>query len=108
VTTDTELLARDIHPADVLLPSGRLISNCRVFITSERIVAWVAKPDRTLEVIVQLPLAERGSVERTRNSLSVGARVQAETSEGTVWINRAQGCGCGSPLKALSAPAPWA
>ena len=102
-----EVLARDIHPAEVLMPDGALVSGARVFITSHRIIAWVAGTDRRVEVRLQAPLMEARSVEPSMNDLGVNERLAVELESGTAFVNRGRGCGCGSPLKALAAPVPW-
>ena len=106
---DAELLRRDVYPAEVLLPSGQLLRNVRAYVTTERLAVWAAGADRTLRQVVDLLLEEPGSVEGSRNSLSLSARLSVATEEGVAYINRASGCGCGSPLKALPEDlvAPW-
>jgi hypothetical protein len=103
LAVDDEVLARDVFPAEVLMPDGRVLIG-RAFITSHRLVVWREHPRGVLDG-EDAYLAEPGSVARDRGSL-VG-RLQIELDSGTAVVNRGRGCGCGSPLKALSAPVPW-
>lgn len=100
-----ELLCRDIHPAEVACPDGRVISG-RAFATTHRLIVW-REPERSLvEVALNVELLHEGFVPASRNSLQ-GA-LECPTAEGTYWVNRGRGCGCGqTALKALGPPVPW-
>lgn len=100
---DGEVLCRDVHPAEVSLPDGKVLTGVRVFATSHRLLAYQAD-DREIRCVLDVALEQSGSVEPSGNSL-IGA-LEIRTADGTVWVNRGQGCGCGSPLKNLAAPVP--
>lgn len=101
-----EVLVRDIHPAEVLLPDQTLLRDVRVFITSTRLVAYRAAGDGSIERVALLELAQPCSVPASRATLQ--GSLEARLADGqTVWVNRGRGCGCRSPLKALAAPVPW-
>lgn len=100
-----ELLRRDVHPAELLMPDGSVETGLRVFVTSHRLLAYRATADRRIELAVDLVLEEPFSVEANRSTL-MGA-LQCVTASGQVTVNRGRGCGCGSPLKGLGSPVPW-
>ena len=102
---ETEVLARDIHPAEILLPDGSILRQCRAFVTSHRLLAFAMTPDRRIELVAELTLTEPKSVPASRNTLQ--GRLEIVTPEGTAWVNRGRGCGCGSALSALGTPVPW-
>lgn len=104
---DVELLRRDVHPAELLLPSGILMRDLRVFVTSRRLLAFTATPEGSIEQCLEVALEQPCSVPASRGSLGQG-RLEVRLEDGsTVWVNTGHGCGCGSPLKALGAPVPW-
>lgn len=101
-----ELLRRDVHPADILLPDQTLVRDVRVFVTSRRLIAFKAVGG-AIEKVLDLELAEPCSVPANRGTLANG-RLEATLADGTTaWVNKGAGCGCGSPLKALAEPVPW-
>jgi hypothetical protein len=99
-----ELLCRDIFPAELAL-YDRVVTECRVFVTTTRLLAWQVGTAGKIEVAADLDLAEAGGVEMKRDTTQLPLKV--ETTEGTVFVNKGRGCGCHSPLKALGAPVPW-
>jgi hypothetical protein len=100
-----ELLRRDVHPADVVI-GEHVIGGVRVFITDRRLVAFSAS-EGSIEVALDVALEQPCSVPASRETLGHG-RLEARLADGrTAWVNRGQGCGCHSPLKALAAPVPW-
>ena len=99
-----ELLRRDIFPAELAMPDGSVVTEARAFITTHRLFAWAIKQG-TIIVVADVELAEPESIEGNRGTLS--GSLQVETTEGTVYVNKGRGCGCHSPLKALSAPVGW-
>jgi|ERR1039458_690119 hypothetical protein len=99
-----ELLRRDLFPAELLLADGRVLRECRVFVTTSRLLAWQVNQSR-VDVACDLDLAVAGSVGLKRDTTSLPLVV--DTEAGTVYVNRGRGCGCHSPLKALGAPVPW-
>ncbi len=103
---DDEVMCRDVHPAEILLPDGRILHDVRVFVTSHRLGAFAVTPGRVIERVVDAELAEPFSVPASRNTLRAGA-LECRLADGTAWVNRGRGCGCHSPLKALSGPVPW-
>lgn len=104
---DVELLRRDVHPAEVLLPDGTLLSSVRVFVTSRRLVAFKAGNEGEISRVLDLALEQPCSVPASRATLGQGALEAKLADGGTAWINRGHGCGCGSPLKALAPPVGW-
>lgn len=94
---------RDVYPAQILLPGGRLVRKARVFATNSTLHVWtmsgrdVVKEEFTL---VQPP-------QRNRATLTIGQRLELEIAEGTAYVNRELGCGCGSPLKREVPPYHW-
>jgi hypothetical protein len=111
--SDIELLRRDIHPAEVLLPDGRLLLEARVFVTDRRVLVYKVQDGRIMQVR-DLTLIEPGCVTASRSSLN-GGRIEVEVlgehggraETGTLIVNQGAGCGCGSPLKAYAPPVPW-
>lgn len=104
-----EVLRRDIHPAEVLLPDGKLLLDARVFVTTERVLVWKVKEGRVQQVL-ERPLRAGVEIPASRQSLNggrleVGCELDGEKE--LLTINQGHGCGCGSPLKALAAPVPW-
>ncbi len=99
-----ELLRRDIHPAEVLMPSGELIREARVFVTTERVLAWKMREGRVQQVLA-LELAG-DPPPASRQSLN-GGQLELQCAEGVLFVNQGAGCGCGSPLKALAPPLAW-
>jgi len=101
-----ERLVRDVHPAEVSLPDGRVLTGVRAFITTSRMLVYRATADRRIERALELELADPCSVPASRNSLRGALEVRLADG-GTAWVNRGRGCGCHSPLKALAAPVSW-
>lgn len=100
----TETLHRDVHPAEIVL-GDRVLTGLRVFVTTQRLLAYQAVAGR-IEPILELEVSEPVSVPADRASLR--GRLEVRLADGrTAWVNRGQGCGCGSVLKALSPPVGW-
>lgn len=108
-------MRRDVHPAEVLLPDGKVLLGLRVFVTSHRLIGFAHDPQMGFQRVVDLELVERFSVPADRGSLPANGRLECrvyleaatargERATGTAWVNRGAGCGCGSPLKALGLP----
>jgi hypothetical protein len=102
-----ERLVRDVHPAEVSMPDGQVLTGVRVFVTSERLIVFSADAQRQIRQVLNTPLAQPCSVPASRNTLGAGALEARLADGGTAWINRGQGCGCSSPLKTLGPPVPW-
>jgi len=106
-------MRRDVHPAEVSLPDGSIVTGARVFVTSHRLLAWKVTQERRgtelgkIEQVVNLRIEDPFSVVASRNTLLSTQTIEVETTEGTAYVNRGRGCGCHSPLKALAAPVPW-
>lgn len=101
-----ELMRRDVHPAEVALPDGSVLTGVRVFVTDRRLIAFRAVEGR-IDKVADLELADPCSVPANRGTLGQG-RLEARLADGgTAWVNRGHGCGCGSPLLALGIPVPW-
>jgi hypothetical protein len=83
--------------------SGVLFLGCRVFVTSARVVAWHENRGR-LAIVLDEP--HTSTVQPDRGTLRTTLDLQV--ADGVVWVNRgSRGCGCGSPLKAISPPVGW-
>lgn len=105
---DGELLRRDVMPAEVACPDGTVIRRARVFATSHRLLVWQEPQRGHVEVALDVELSEPYSVPASRGSLPGNARLECVTGQGTFWVNRGGGCGCGqTALRALGAPVPW-
>lgn len=104
--SQAEIMSRDVYPAEVLLPDGTLLRGVRVFATTTRLLAYGLSSDRKIVKVLDAELLEPNSIPRSRETLKAG-RLEAKLAAGTAWVNKATGCGCGSPLKALGAPVPW-
>jgi hypothetical protein len=104
---EAERLIRDVHPAELLMPDGSMLRDVRVFVTTRRLVAYRATGHGAIDVAVELELQVPGTVPADRGTLGQAALECRLATGETVWINRGQGCGCGSPLKALAPPVSW-
>lgn len=83
-----------------------MLRDCRVFVTSHRVIAFAAGAQ--IERVFDAELAVPFSIPASRGSLSPAERLDAQLTDGsTVWINRGGGCGCASPLLALTPPVDW-
>lgn len=102
---DGEVLRREVHPAQILLPDGQVVSQCKVFVTSHRILVY-EREGRSIHLAHDLELSEPFSVPADKGTLTAG-QLECVTPDGTAWVSPDRGCGCGSPLKALSSPVPW-
>ena len=106
--SDPERLVRDVHPADLLLPDGSLLRDVRVFVTTRRLLAYQATADRKIERAASFDVDQPVSVPASRNTLPVNGRLEVRLADGaTAWVNRGHGCGCHSPLRAMSGPVSW-
>jgi hypothetical protein len=106
MTVYGEMLRRDVHPAELLLPDGTILTDVRVFITTHRLLAFKTNAERQIEQCLELTLEQPCTVPADHGTLH--GRLEARLADGgTVWVNRGQGCGCGSPLKAFAAPVTW-
>lgn len=103
---DGEVLRREVHPAEVLMPDGSMVRDCKVFITSHRMLVYERGEGRSIRLTHDLELSDPFSVPANKGTLD-GGQLECATPDGTAWVNKARGCGCGSPLKALSSPVPW-
>ena len=100
-----EVLRRDVHPAEVACPDGRVIRG-RAFATSHRLVVWTEPERGKVDVALDVELEEPFSVPASRGTLQ--GSLECATGWGTFWVNRGRGCGCGQvALKALGAPVGW-
>jgi hypothetical protein len=93
----TEELLDEFHPCEVVLGSGKVYTGCKVFITTERVEVWQATPDRQMYRSYSMP-GHRESLAKIRE----GAPVKVSGEQGELLINKGRGCGCSSPLTALS------
>ena len=98
-----ERLRRDLFPCDVTLEGELYARGARVFITDTEALVYVANADRSIPEPTRIEIIAPPSVFR---GPFVG-RLELETEAGTMHLNRARGCGCHSPLKALAEPVAW-
>ena len=91
---------RDVHPAEVSCPDGRVVTG-RVFVTDDRLIVW-AEPERHRAVrVLDVELTDPQLVPACNGTLQ--GSLECATGEGTYWVNKARGCGCGQlALKALT------
>lgn len=102
---DGEVLRRDVHPAEVACPDGSVYRRCRAIATSHRLLVW-GESDRKRVTLLDVELSEPFSVPAYRGTLQ-GA-LECVTPQGTYWVNRGAGCGCGQlTLKSLGPPVGW-
>ena len=102
-----ETLARDIYPAEVLLPDGSMHTGCRVFVTTDRMSVWAETThSKSPYKVIELQLAERNSIALSQATMMRDDRLEVVTTEGTAFVNKGLGC-CKGALKALWAPAKW-
>lgn len=83
-----------------------MLTGLRVFITTHRLLAYRARPDRSIEPVLDEALSQPCTVPGSRGSLFGQLEVRL-ADESTAWVNPGRGCGCGSPLRALGAPVGW-
>ena len=103
-----EVLLRDVHPAQVVMPDGSIVRGARVFVTSRRALIYgVDLATREVLVVGDLAITEPGIIPPGKGTLGPSESLELRTPVGTAWLTRDRGCGCGSPLKALSAPVGW-
>lgn len=98
-----ERLRRDLFPCDVTLEGDLFARGARVFITDTEALVYTANADRTIAGPTRIELIDPPA---TFRGLFIG-RIDLETEAGTMHLNRAKGCGCHSPLKALPEPVAW-
>jgi hypothetical protein len=99
----TERLHRDHFPVEVYAP--HLVDAPRagrVFITNQRIQLWIDSAG-----VPKLAMDERVLEEVERDRGSLFGQIKVETVGGPVYVTKGRGCGCHSPLKALSPPVSW-
>jgi hypothetical protein len=103
----TESLVRDIYPADVVEVGGRVWSKCRAFITTERLVVWKKDRQGVLDKVLDVKLAEPGSITASAENEPAFAIEIATLTRGYL-VNKGHGCRCrGGSLLALNPPAAW-
>lgn len=101
-----ETLARDVFPAEVLMPDGTFWKDVRAFVTSHHLLVFAVRAGE-ITCAAQLELVTPGSVPASRSTLQ-GGRLAIDTTGGMVHINQGKGCGCTSLLKHVASPIPWA
>ena len=97
---------RDVHPAEVVVSDGTVLTGVRVFLTTERLQVWRADAHREMSLVLDLPVCFT-EAKPSRNTLQQGERLEVFSDEATVVVNKGKGCGCHSPLKALGTPVAW-
>lgn len=106
-TVEAERLLRDVHPVEVSV-DGRVLRAARVFVTTDRLVAYIegrAEMGRRRPQIALSAALTAERPEKRRDSLP--GPLTIETDAGPVTLSRGRGCGCGSSLKLLGPLAPW-
>jgi hypothetical protein len=104
---EPERLIRDVHPAELLMPDGVVLKSVRVFVTTTRLLAFRSSEHGEIYLAFEEGVQIPGTVPADRGTLGQAALECRLASGETAWINRGQGCGCGSPLKALAPPVSW-
>ena len=108
ISADDETMARDVHPAQILLPSGDLLQDARIFVTSHRVIIWKEDATRRPYVAAEIPIAQPRAVNPSKNTLNANELIEIPVDGGIAHLRRGRGCGCGNTaLKALGHPAPW-
>lgn len=102
-----ETLRRDAFPAEALLPDGTHLREARVLATSHRVIVLSLEGTRQDRTIVVREFPTSDPAERDRGALAYSDRLRLATEEGSLYVSRARGCGCGSPLKRLKTPIGW-
>ncbi len=72
-----ELMARDVFPAEVLLPDGSMLLGVRVFCTTKRTLVFRAAGGQ-ISLAAELEHSPSCNITRDRSSLQ-GGRLQVET-----------------------------
>ena len=97
-----ESLLHDVFPAEVLLPSGKVLTNVRAFVTDERIIVWQLDRQLGCKIALEFAVTELNG-EPTKNS-----RLEVFGLTQSAIVNKGAGCGCGGGmivLKTLPRPA---
>ena len=105
VSTDARLL-RDYHPVELVHAGDVLAVGARVFVTDAAVLVYQADEQRNVVHTHTLPIDRDALIAAHRGTLQGSLEVPLVDGS-TLWINRARGCGCGSPLKAMERPASW-
>lgn len=103
----SETMARDVFPAEVYAIGGGVLTKCRVFITSHRMIVWGLGRGGVVEKKLEVELAEPLGVFASRSVLGPRESIEVATLTKGYIVNKGRGCNCGSSLKALAPPAPW-
>jgi hypothetical protein len=100
----TDRLVRDCWPVEVFAPELDPVPFlARVFVSEHHLWVWREGPTRTPLLVVDIEHAE--TIQRDRGSLF--GQLRFATLAGPVHVTKTTGCGCSSPLKALSPPVAW-
>jgi hypothetical protein len=103
----SELLVRDVYPADVVEVGGRVWSKCRAFVTTERLVVWKKDKRGVLDKVVDVVLGEPGAITASASN-ELPTVLEVPTLTRGYLVNKGAGCRCrGGALLALNPPAPW-
>lgn len=102
-----ERLCRDLHPVEVSI-GAKIVKGARVFITTDRVIVYREVGEHTGLKRPSIAFSAEVTGESPQPSRSgLTGPMSIDTSEGTVLLNRAAGCGCNSILKTLSSPVTW-
>lgn len=85
------------------MPDGSLIRAARVFVTNRRVIVHTAKPTRAIST-TELAITDASVIVPGKGTLGPSESIELCTSDGTAWLTKDAGCGCGSVLRALSPP----
>jgi hypothetical protein len=94
---DAPVVVRDVHPATVTLPYGTEHRRARAVLTRERLYVYVEE-NRAPTLAWSAPYTRDGLVLPPAGA-SAGKAWRVPVDEGTVLVQPAGGCGCGSVLK---------
>jgi hypothetical protein len=100
-------MIRDVHPAEVVFNDGRILTKCRVFLTSERIIIWRENVEKKQPEKIFDEVFRHTDARASRNTLGSNERIEVFGADFTCVINKGHGCNCGSSLKALATPISW-
>lgn len=103
---DRERLLRDSHPADVVCGDKVLATGARVFVTTHRVMVYVADESPGGGVRLAYEMGVEEPLPIAKRSQGRGA-IELNAHGHTMWINRGKGCGCRSPLKVMVPPFGW-
>jgi hypothetical protein len=97
----SDRLRRNLFPADLIVNGELIARSVRVVVLDDTAVVYSANPDRSIEEIARYVVTDPPEYSPLTNW---GQTIHVETTDGTMAIARARGCGCHSPLKTMELP----